>query len=202
MQPVRREFQPQLLRVRGQGVLRDRIRAEEPARRFGRERADVDQVPARGQQMPRGRARAANGSQKVQVPHLLKFFRSGVDGLPARGAAGIVDEHVDPAEFGGGLREQPIDVLLLRHVAGNRHDLAARRTVLPANIRRRALQQVQVPRGDNHMRAVGGEALRDGAAQARRAAGNHDNFFLPVTHGCRSRSREPSKPSSILAGWA
>ena len=96
-------------------------------------------------------------------------FPRGVVPFVALEGAGIVDQHADRAERGGGGGQQGGDLGLPRQVGLQRHGAAAERPDRGGGVRRLGLAAGVV---DGDVEAGFGQRERDGAAEALRAAGD------------------------------
>ncbi len=98
--PFAGKFEAELLGIGGERELRGGISADERAGEFAGERADQDNAAAGFFQQRLGRLRATNGRKKIDFPERLKIFRGRFDHFAAGAFAGVVDEHIEPAEAG------------------------------------------------------------------------------------------------------
>ena len=109
----------------------------------------------------------------------------------SRFAVGVVDQHVEAAEFGHGALHQPLGRRRHRHVGGQRHRVAARfATGLHHRLRRGMAVQVI----DGHRRTARRERPRDGRADATRRTRHQHHLALKVQHGELSCSRSAAGP--------
>jgi hypothetical protein len=84
----------------------------------------------------------------------------------------VVDDDVEAAEGYERELDQALDIRVFRHVAGKKARGAAGRD----DVRDGVLAVFGVHVVGNHARALGREALRDAAAEARACAGNDGNL--------------------------
>ena len=141
-------------------------------------RADVDDVAALFEQMGHGGPGAADQGDQVQFHQVAELLGRGVEQLAAHGAAGVVDQDVEPAESLEGLGEEAIDVFLLRDVGMDAEDVMAGGLHFGGGL----FDGVGLQADDGEFGAGGGEAIGDDAAQAAGAAGDENDFVLPVIH--------------------
>ena len=137
------------------------------------------------------------GALQIDVEHRVPVVLGDVEELRGAEDAGIVDERVDRAEGRSRRRQRRVDLVAL----GRRR--SAGRGALPAAARRAARASprgvVDVPEGDR--RAVGGEPLRTGRADALRRAGDDSDAALEVeVNGDGRHSEQQEGAEGIVEG--
>ena len=98
----------------------------------------------------------------------------------------VVDEHVDPAELRVHLRDHGRHRLARRDVGGDAHAVDRLRGLLG---------RVLVDVGDHHRGALGGELLRDAAADALPGPGDDRDLGRPAFPSCDPLQGADSRPS-------
>ncbi len=100
------------------------------------------------------------------------------------GGRRVVDQDVDPAEGADGGLDHRLDLLRVRHVAGDSERLVP----LLAEHRRGVVRAAQI--GDHHARALPGGGAGDRLADAAGTAGDDDGQIVQFAfHGAPSRGR-------------
>src|SRR5690606_21557760 len=113
----------------------------------------------------------------VHVNGLLEGRQIGVqDVRELRVGGGVVDQDVEAAELLADLREHGLDLLHLADVAGDRSGLAAGSVDGVGN----RLATVDLAAGNDHVRALLGQQLGDGFADAAAGAGNEGDLAVEV----------------------
>ena len=143
-----------------------------------RDRRDGDdQAVAGGDQFGQQRTSDPQRAQHVGFPHPPPVLQVGVGHrLQALGAAGVVDQHVDPAQPGG----QFVDCGPVGDVD---HNCRA------ADLGGQRVDPVSPPRHRHHVKALRGEGSRGRFADARARAGDDRDARLAAAAG-RGRRRE------------
>ena len=168
---LRAELERQALGQAPERVLRGRV-VRHPLR-GGMERVDRRDVDDRAavallEHLPRGLARAPEGSVHVDVEDIREGVERHLVDADVRVRGGVVDEHVETAEALDGRRHQSVDLVAHRHVADRpRRPFAVLRE--PPGGR---LDAVGAAVGEQHRGAGLGQAPCAGEAEALRRAGH------------------------------
>ena len=116
-------LEPQRVRVGGQAALAHAVRGAPREREVGEPGGDVDHAPARLAQRGERRGGHAPRAEQVDVDHRERVVVGRGAGRLREPEAGVVDQHVEPAEPLDRLGHRAVDVGLVAHVA--RDDVAA-----------------------------------------------------------------------------
>ncbi len=109
---------------------------------------------------------------------------------------GVADQHVDPAEFLLRLVDEMAKLVFRRDVRGDGdRRLAAHGCV---DRRRRLFAGIEPARGDDHCRAVAGQGLGDGPADAARGPGDDRDAASQIEQFCQGFLRHISSRCFFL----
>ena len=154
--------------------------------------ADVDDPPpARGLHVGDRGAGTAQRTQVLDVEIMEKVIVDNRVDAPDRGRrptgmGPAVDQDVQTAERFDGPFHHPVDIVSLRHVAGERHDLATR---LAGDLSRRRFEVPDISRNERHVDALAGERFRDRLADPAGPARHDCRLALqPKVHGLPSEN--------------
>ena len=142
--PVRPELERHRLRQAPDRVLRGAVVGEaRPARVDGVDRGDVDDRAAVALR-PHLRSRRPDAEERaadVDVEDALELLRGDILEQEVREDAGVVHEHVEPAEAVDGRVDEPLDVGRRRDVALCRHHRVTRLGEAPCAASRRSARR-------------------------------------------------------------
>ncbi|MCY1530002.1 hypothetical protein D9M68_651750 [compost metagenome] len=128
-------------------------------------------------------AHRREGAAQVDADHGVEILDVHVHERLVAQDAGVVDQHVEPAERGDRGLDQPLGTLPVGHVVGVGHGLAAHRADLGHHFLRGAVHGARaVGPGaqvvDDHLRALAREFQCVFAAEAAAGAGDDDHAVL------------------------
>ena len=111
-------LEPQRVAVGGQAALAHAVGGAPRQREVGQTGGDVDHPTARFAQRGQRRRRHPPRADQVDVDHRERVVVGRGAGRLRQPEAGVVDQHVEPAELADRLGDGLVDRLLLAHVAG------------------------------------------------------------------------------------
>ena len=191
MRHARRELGRHVARQPVEGGLRGAVGGERRLRHARRARRDVDDRLRRRRCRPSGRAASfvsVNGGGHVEVEGALEEALARLHRRPRHGAAGVVDEDVEPPELG--------DRRARRDARGRRH--RSRRSARPALAGRHRAPGRRPRRGPTAVRAA---STTSAPASARPMAMPRPMPSpAPVTTATRSSTRKRSRITGAAAG--
>ena len=182
---VRRIFDGETPRQRRHRALGRRIDRHLPRMLGGHHRGQIDdRGVARGFQQIEGLARAAHRAVDIGLPHFVPGCVVEMAEVAPLADAGIVHEHVEPAESIG----DPLHQRLHLNRVGDVDRLGLSRAVVLDDGVGGLARRLAVAVGDHHVSAFAGKGLGDGAADA--GAGTRDERDLVL------------KPPHLTPPWA
>src|SRR5579859_1718465 len=135
------------------------------------------------------RGNAVERALDVDVDHRVPFLGVGLGHGADGHDAGIVEEHVELAEVNDDRVHHRLDLRLVGYVEQIGLGLAA----LRGDFGDDGVELVLAPRGDRHLRALGGEMARCLGADAGAATGDEDDLILDAfAHDIFLRCRDGS----------
>jgi hypothetical protein len=105
-----------------------------------------------------------------------QFGRDVLD-LSRRGAAGVVDEHVESAKVSGRFSNGAAAIVRLGKISGDEQAAAADRLDLPPYFFGRSIHMAG---GDSEVRATAGQVDRNRGADAQRAARHESRLAIQI----------------------
>src|SRR5689334_3682880 len=143
-------------------------------------RRDVDDAPAglRAHHRFAGGAGHEKGALQIRLEDAIPVLVLHPEHEPVAGDAGVVHEHVDPAESLARRLDQPLGILSPGHVG---HEARGLRAIVRELLHGEA-EPVGIATGDDDARAVPDHPRGDGEADAARAARHQRHLPRHVTH--------------------
>ena len=130
-----------------------------------------------GPHRPQAPLEAERGAEDVDLEHRADVLRVDVDDQAADLDPGVVDQHVQPAEVGGGRRDRVLPAALVGHVEVHEPVAVALQRV--GDLRAEVVLEV----GDDDPGAGRGQGLRHAFAEALGASGDEGRAAGEVESG-------------------